>query len=329
MTADEGSQSKMIDIKHLRIFLCVAEVKSLSRAADLMRRSQPSLSQAVREIEASLQTTLFHRTGRGMELTAEGEAFARAIAEPLSALDRAIYRASNNTEVSGRVTIAVPPSLGPWATKTLSATTARQHSALLIRIIEGHPLHMIEWLQKGEVDLALLYGPVQKLHFKLTPLFSEPLVLIAKRSAGLDPAKPIEFRELSRLPLILPSRPYGIRTVVDLAAEQSGIRIALFLESDSGSSMRSIASEGLGYAIQPQSVTIANAEQMQLSWAPFTNPVLEREVILAEPSDRAPGRAVEAATSMLAAAVCELEKDPAWAISVTPVCRRLSASRKN
>lgn len=319
----------MIDIKHLRAFLCVAEVRSLSRAADLMRRSQPSLSQAIRDIETSLQTTLFHRTGRGMELTTEGEAFARAIAEPLAALDRAIHRASRNAEVSGRVTIAVPPSLGPWATKRLSATTERHHPALRIRIIEGHPLHMIEWLQKGEIDLALLYGPMQKLHFKLTPLFREPLVLIAKRSAGLDPAKPVEFHELSRLPLILPSRPFGVRTVVDLAAAQAGIQIALFLESDSGNAMRSMASEGLGYTIQPQSVTVANAEQMQLSWAPLVNPALERELILAEPSDRAPSRAVEAATTMLAAAVCDLEKDPAWTISVTPVCKRLSASRKS
>ncbi|MCW2307676.1 DNA-binding transcriptional LysR family regulator [Rhodobium gokarnense] len=293
-----------------------------------MRRSQPSLSQAIRDIETTLQTPLFHRTGRGMELTGEGEAFAKAIAEPLAALDRAIYRASRNPEVKGRVTIAVPPSLSPWATKTLTATTVPHHPGLLIRIIEGHPVHMIEWLQKGEIDLALLYGPVQKLHFKLTPLFREPLVLIAKRSAGLDPAKPVEFQELGRLPLILPSRPFGIRAVVDLAAQQAGIRVALFLESDSGTSMRSMASEGLGYAIQPQSVTVASAEQMQLSWAPLVNPALEREVILAEPSDRAPGRAVEAATSMLAAAVCDLENDPAWDIAVSPVCRRLAASRK-
>lgn len=316
----------MIDLKHLRAFLCVSEVQSLSRAADLMHRSQPSLSQLIREIERDLGATLFTRTGRGMALTAEGQAFAKSINAPLVALDRAIHRASKQANVSGKVTLGVPPSLSPWCTMALSSAATKQHPGLTLRVLEGHPLHMIDWLQKGELDLALLYGPVQQLHFRLTPLFSDPLVLIGKKTSGLDPTRPVPFKELGTLPLIVPSRPFGIRSLVNTAATEVGISPAIAYEADSGSAIRSMAADGMGYSIQPLSVALRETERVRLAWAPLIDPSLSREIVLAEPSDRPASRAVHAAVYLLAAAVCELQGKEQWQIDVSSACKRLAST---
>ena len=316
----------MIDLKHFRAFLCVAETGSLSRASDLLRRSQPSLSQLIRETENTLGTRLFNRTGRGMALTADGEAFARAIRSPLAALDRAVHATRRGRALSGFVAIGVPPSLGPWLSMALTAAAARCHPGLSIRIIEGYPGHMIDWLQKGELDLALIYGPAEHLHLKLTSLFVEPLVLIADAATGLSPDEPVPFKELARLPLVLPSRPYGIRSIIDRAAAERGIQPALHLESESGSAIRSMVANGMGYSAQPLSAIQTELAQGRLTWAPLTDPGIEREIVLAEPSDRPATEAIRSVAVLVAAAVSELEAKGDMDIRQSKACRRLATA---
>ncbi len=62
-----------MEIRHLRSFVHVAELRSLTRAAAFLRISQPAISRQMRLLEAELKTTLFHRHGHGVTLTHAGE----------------------------------------------------------------------------------------------------------------------------------------------------------------------------------------------------------------------------------------------------------------
>ena len=84
-------------LQQLKYIVAVAEQKSMRRAADALYLSQPSLSNSVRELEGEIGLTLFRRSNRGIELTAEGEEFlsyARQILEQYRLME-ARYRAES------------------------------------------------------------------------------------------------------------------------------------------------------------------------------------------------------------------------------------------
>src|SRR5256885_10335977 len=76
-----------MDLRRLRLFLAVVDHGGMTRAAEAEFVAQPSVSQAVRELEAELRTPLFHRVGRGVVLTSAGEALVGPARQALRDVD--------------------------------------------------------------------------------------------------------------------------------------------------------------------------------------------------------------------------------------------------
>ncbi len=103
-----------IDLNQLETFLAVAELKSFSRAAERLRRTQPAVSQVVRKLEADIGEVLFERTSRDGTLTAAGEVL-RGYAERLLALRReATISPMIDTAISAGLTAPISSPIGAW-----------------------------------------------------------------------------------------------------------------------------------------------------------------------------------------------------------------------
>src|SRR5262249_23650421 len=79
----------MLELRHLRYFVAVAEELNFSRAADRLHMAQPPLSAAIRQLEQELGTELLQRTTREVRLTEPGSAFLKGARRTLAELDRA------------------------------------------------------------------------------------------------------------------------------------------------------------------------------------------------------------------------------------------------
>ena len=78
--------ARLPNIRHLRVFLCVVESKSISKASDKAFLSQPAITQAIAKLESSLETKLFERRKDGMYTTESGEVFACRVSRALEIL---------------------------------------------------------------------------------------------------------------------------------------------------------------------------------------------------------------------------------------------------
>ena len=118
--------------------------------------------------------------------------------------------------------------------------------------------------------------------------------------------------ESARLPLVLPSRPHGLRAIVEGAAARARVPLNLRHEADSFLVLKDLVVCGLGFAILPRSSIRREEAEGRMLVAPLIRPAIRRQVVLAQPPDRAPGRATQAVLDLLVEEVAARAKDGDW-----------------
>ncbi len=303
--------------RRLSLFLKVAEVGSLSRAADRIRLAQPALSRQMRLLEEELGFPLFRRHRRGMELTREGEELRARVAGPIRQIDLAVEEIRcQSVEVGGNVVLGLPPTTGTVLAGHLARRVARDAPNMTLRVVEGYSGHLIDWLQRGEIDLALLYGPACDYNLSTEEMVLESLVLVGPSTSGLDPGTPVTFNDVATRPLILPSHPHGLRVIVDNAAKKKHCDLQVSVEADSFNLMKELVKSGLGFTILPVSAIAHEIAIDRLAYAPVVEPALTRQLALATQPGADIPRAAERLATFVREEIVNLVESGTWNVSL-------------
>ena len=111
----------------------------------------------------------------------------------------------------------------------------------------------MEWLHRGEMDLALIYGPSADLHLTVQSLGRDNIVAVGPRGSGLAQKKQVDIGWLLRQRLVLPSHSHGLRALIEHAAAKKKLKLDVKVEADSFRVLTSLVEEGLGYTLLPPS----------------------------------------------------------------------------
>jgi LysR family nitrogen assimilation transcriptional regulator len=118
-----------------------------------------------------------------------------------------------------------------------------------VSIIEGLTATMQELLIAGRLDIALLFNPTPSPDVDATLLLEEDLFLIQRKEDIVGSVKPISLRELAAMPLVIPSRPNAIRTLVEVEMASIGCRPTIALEIDGVAAILDLVADGAGCAV--------------------------------------------------------------------------------
>ena len=145
-----------MDLKQLKTFICVAEAGSLSQASDRLHIVQPALSRQIKLLEHEVGIDLFTRHARGMELTDAGKQFLERVSGLVRQLEVSIHDVQSlRGEVKGHVALGLMPTISTVLSVRLIQQVAKQLPGVTLRLVEGYSVHLLEWLQRG--DICLLY----------------------------------------------------------------------------------------------------------------------------------------------------------------------------
>jgi DNA-binding transcriptional LysR family regulator len=302
-----------MDLKQLRTFLRVAEVGSLSQASDRLRVAQPALSRQIKMLESEIGVPLFARHGRGMKLTEAGRQLLEHVGTPLRLLENSFDEVRSSAKrIEGRVSLGMTPTISFILAGRLAKRVAKELPGVSLRIVEGYGGYLVEWLQRGEVDATVLYGPASDLHLRVTELLFERLVLVGPRDCALAIDEPVAFRSLADLELVLPSKPHGLRAVVDNAAYKSKTALNIRFEADSFLVLKDLVQEGLGYTILPTSAFKKHQLGTDFRVASLVRPKVIRHIVVAARTDHVPNRATLAVERLLFDETRSLVKSKEW-----------------
>jgi len=302
-----------MDIAQLRTFIHVAELGSLNKAAGRLRIAQPALSRQIRLLEEELGVRLFDRHGRGMALTEEGRDTLRHATRVVAALEELKASAAGpGTALGGHVAIGLPPTVADIVSVPLVAAFRAQHPKVMVQLVSAYSGYLLDWLYRGEIDLAMLYDPRASYALRAEPLMRERLFLIGPAGAGLAKDRPVPFRQAAGEPLLLPSHRQGLRVILEKAALDLGVTLNVIVETDSYTSLKDLVRHGHGCTILPFAPIREDVAAGRLTAAPLTDPAPARQLVLAYPSDRQVSRAARYAGETLTAILRDHVERDAW-----------------
>lgn len=248
-----------LNLRPLYYFMHVAESGSISRAASLLSKDQPQLSKEIRQLEDHYGVQLFHRTGRGVSLTSEGETLLRHVRMIFSTLQASRNEmAAAKDKVEGTVNIAMPPLFGDVLTVDLVETFRRDWPDVKLSFQEGFSADILAWLAGGVVDLAVVYNAPRISTLLVEFLVEDDLWLVgaAEQVGKLDEGD-VMPPTLADLPMVIAPLPHKLRSLIEEVVHKNDLSLNVVNEVNGTATTLELVSRGLGFTVLPRSLVFA------------------------------------------------------------------------
>jgi DNA-binding transcriptional LysR family regulator len=302
-----------MELKQLRAFMTVADTGNVTRAAALLNRVQPAVTRQLRLLEEDVGADLFRRERHGMVLTEAGKSLLIYARRAMLELDRAKAEIAGSANgIAGLVSIGLLPSTCDMISSPLVSAVAANYPGIRVRIAMGYAGDLQEWLETGDIDAALLYGVEREPLLEARPLLEEPLWVVGPRTARLTHRQPVSLASLRGKPMILPSGPRGIRTLVDHACMMAGVELTIVAETNAMSIQKSLVLGGHGLTILPPIACAAELASKQLTAAPLVGPGIARTIVVALPTNRSVGQHVGRTVELLVQCAKDAVRAKQW-----------------
>ncbi|GAA1893259.1 LysR family transcriptional regulator [Actinomadura bangladeshensis] len=317
-----------MDLKQLRALITVAEVGSVTRAAEVLRLVQPAVTRQIRTLERELGAPLFERTRQGMRPTQAGTVVIEHARRALRELEqaRAEVRPSPGM-VTGIVTVGLLESTADLLSGPLVAALARDQPGISLRLFTAYSGHLQQWLDKGDLDLTLLYDLDSTPSLSAQPLVREQLWAVAPPSACLRADSPVPFVQVVQYPLIMPAAGHALRALIDAAAARATVdeaELNIAVSTNSMQMQKRLVLAGHGWTILPGVGIAAEVADGTLSAAPLCEPEVWRQLVLCTPRAGRTSPAVEVVARELTQQVHSAAGQDRWPSAQPPARPRPS-----
>jgi DNA-binding transcriptional LysR family regulator len=250
----------MMELRHIRYFLAVAEERHFTRGAAKVGIGQPPLSQQIKDLEVEIGAPLFRRLAHGAELTPAGEAFLDVVKEmPVLAerATKAARRASRGETGSLRVGFTASSAFNAVVPGAIRAFR-RAYPGVDLSLEEANTTRLVAGLQDGSLDAAFLRpGTVGSEAFQLRLLSEEPMVVALPANHPCAAGQDVDLAELRMDSFLLFPRqvsPTLHDSVVD-ACRKAGFDPVIGQVAPHMSSIITLVAAELGVSIVPASMS--------------------------------------------------------------------------
>lgn len=212
-------------LKQLRAFCRAAQERSISRAAERLGLSQPSVSLQIQALERELGVVLFERRGRRIRLTEEGESLYEMAAPLVEGIDALPQRFAhrNRQDPAGRLELAAGESAALYVLPGLLGTFMARHPRVQVRVRNLSGADVVRAVQEGDVDLGVGSGLDIPDDVAYCAAYTYELKLIAPVDHPLAEKQPITLADLGEHELILPPRQSTTWRLVNLVLQQHSV----------------------------------------------------------------------------------------------------------
>jgi DNA-binding transcriptional LysR family regulator len=287
-------------LRHVELIAEVYDSRSILKASRRLNLTQPTVTKALQNIEATLNVPLFERTNRGLAPTPYGEIFARHAKIVLAQLRHAAEELESlRAGYSGKVTVGTLLAASASILPDAIALLKKERPAVAISIVVGTYDILLPALLVGDLDMVLGRMPESRSRALVyEEFYAEPICLVVRRGHPLTRKRRLTLRELVNEPWLLPLPETSLRRQIERAFRDASAPLPRnVIESVSILTNRVLLRKSDCIAVMPYHVALDDVEQQLLSILPVKLKSIESPV---GAMLRAPGELPPAASALLA-----------------------------
>jgi len=241
-------------MRHLLIYRFVDEVAkagSIRKAAESLAITPSALNRRILALEEELGVPIFDRLPRGVRLSTAGELLIHHIRNQMSDVERLKSQIADLSGVRrGSVAIACSQALLPYFLPHQIERYRAEHSGVTFSVSVRDREAAEQALLDYSADVAVIFEPVRLADCQTLLVVKQPIYAILSRKHPLASQESLNLADCLEYPLALPNLPYGVRTLMEMAAARRNLRLRPAIQSDSFEFLRHMAAGGQTISFQ-------------------------------------------------------------------------------
>ena len=239
-----------MQLRELKSFCVTAEVRSMSKAAELLDIGQPTVSTHIQKLEEELGMVLFDRYKRPIQPTLAGAALAR-LAAPLVEGIEGLKATTSEAERHGPLSVASMANIIPHTLLKLVTAYKQEYPDVHLQIRSADRPEVLRMVKDGEVDLGIVPSADTGPDFEFQPLFPIERVLITPLGHPLLEGE-LSLERISQYDLVLMGRNTHLRVLLEEEFHRRSLRHHIVVELDSLDMIKRYVAMGMGVSVGPR-----------------------------------------------------------------------------
>ncbi len=248
----------LMEIRHLEYFSEVARQLSFTKAATSLHVSQPSISKAIKNMEAELGVPLFYRS-KQLELTDAGHAVLINAHHVLSAFRNLTTELTDLTELKkGEIKIGIPPIIGAAFFSKLISQFKAKYPFVEILLTEVGSKSIKQGIEDGSLDIGLICNtPLKNSYLETVQVISDPLMVVVHNEHHLTESTEIDIMDLASEPFILFRDDFSLHDRIVEECSKQGFHPNVVCHSSQKDFMIEMVEAKLGLALLPSKIALS------------------------------------------------------------------------
>lgn len=239
-----------MNLNQLRVFAAVAKEQSITRAAQVLKISQPAVSKQLADLEAAVGTPLVDRLPRGIRLTEAGnvlEEHARRIFTTEALAETQLQQLLGLAR--GKLAVGASTTIGSYLIPELFGRFHRSYPQVELELQIANTAVIQAQLKDDRLDLGLTEGFAEAEGLEVQVVAHDEMVMIVSPKSPILKKSPITAAALTQLPMLMREHGSGTRDVIEAALAERGVEIRPAMSLGSTEALKRAVAAGLGAAI--------------------------------------------------------------------------------
>ncbi len=251
-----------MDIRTLSYFVVIAEELNITKAAEKLCMSQPPLSSQIKNLEEELDTVLFIRGKRHLQLTDAGKLLYRHAKEILSLANKTSEEIRSMSKgMHGKISIGLVEGSAPNIAANWIEAFSNQYKNVTFHVVDGNSDELIQKLRSGLINLAVITSPCDNTLLNSFKVGQEIMTAFMSKDNPLAslPGNTIDLAMLKNRELIVPSRE-SINTMIYKWFKEVKLEPKIICKMDNYLDVAALAGKNVGISIFPKTSYILNKQ---------------------------------------------------------------------
>nr|WP_295905865.1 LysR family transcriptional regulator [uncultured Bdellovibrio sp.] len=240
-----------MDIDVLKYFKTIARTGNMSRAAQELHVSQPTLTVAIKKLEEMLGVTLFERSKKGVTLTPSGLQIYQYSDQMIELWEEMLREAGSlDQTVKGTIRLGVHPSVARYTLPVFFPALLKEHPLLNIQLMHDLSRNVLQMVRDSLIDVGLVMNPEKHPDLIIKEVCEDEVTVWKKKGSVINDT------------LIFDSNLFQAQAILE-RLQKKGIRYSRKISSSNLEVIASLLQAGAGHAILPKRVILANTAAIE------------------------------------------------------------------